>query len=55
MNACASPSGEGCCAYVIFTPNCDPSPSKRWNWSASWGVVMMRMSRMPANISVDNG
>jgi hypothetical protein len=29
VNACASPSGEGCCANEIETPNCDPSPSRR--------------------------
>ena len=54
-NAWARPSGEGCTAYVIEMPNCEPSPRSRTNWSASWGVVMTRTSRMPASISVDSG
>ena len=53
--ACARPSGLGCTAYVIEMPNCDPSPRSRWNASASWGVVMTRMSRIPANMSVESG
>ena len=36
-------------------PNADPSPSRRWNPSASWGVVMISMSRIPASIKVLSG
>src|SRR5918997_1815202 len=50
-NACARPFGCSCTVYSIDTPNCEPSPSSRWNCSASCGVVMTRMSRMPARIS----
>ena len=52
---CDTYSGEGCCAHVIDTPNCDPSPSSASNCGASCGVVMIRTSRMPASISVDSG
>ena len=55
VNAWASPSGDGCEANVIETPNRDPSPNSRSKPSASCGVVITRMSRIPANISVDNG
>ena len=53
--AWARPSGLGWTAYVIAMPNCEPSPSSRWNDSASWGVVITRMSRIPASISVLSG
>ena len=55
VKACASPLGSGCTAYCSETPSCAPSPSRRSNCAASCGVVMIRMSRMPASISVDNG
>ncbi|KQT92247.1 hypothetical protein ASG49_09930 [Marmoricola sp. Leaf446] len=54
-NAWARPSGLGCTAWVMLTPNWEPSPSSRWKPGASWGVVMTRMSRMPARISIDSG
>ncbi len=55
MNACARPSGLGWTAKVRLMPNCEPSPSNRWKPSASWGVVMIRTSRIPASISVVSG
>jgi hypothetical protein len=55
MNASASPRGVACAAYSNRQPNCVPSPSRRRNWSWSWGVVMTRISRIPAIISVDSG
>jgi hypothetical protein len=36
-------------------PNCDPSPNNFWNKGASWGVVMIKISLMPACIKVLNG
>ena len=55
MKAWARPSGLGCAAYVSSMPHLDPSPSRRWNWAWSSGVVMISTSRMPAIISVDSG
>ncbi len=55
MNAWASPSGEGWTAYEMSTPQAEPSSSRRRNWSMSCGVVMTRISRIPAIISVDSG
>ncbi len=55
VKAWASPSGAGCWAKVIDTPNRDPSPSSRSKDCASCGVVITRMSRIPASISVDSG
>ena len=49
------PSGRGCAAYSSRSPNWLPSPSSRWNWAWSSGVVMTRISRIPAMISVDSG
>jgi hypothetical protein len=54
-NACASPFGSACTVYEIEMPNWEPSPSSRWNCSASCGVVMTSTSRMPARMSVDSG
>jgi hypothetical protein len=47
--------GLGCTAYVRLTPNFEPSPRRAANAGASRGVVMMRMSRMPASISTLSG
>ena len=55
VNACANPSGDGCTANDKRTPNCDPSPSSRSNAAASCGVVITRISSIPASINVDNG
>jgi hypothetical protein len=55
MNAWARPSGDGWVAYSIFTPSCDPSPNRARNWSLYSGVVMIRISLMPAIIRVDSG
>jgi hypothetical protein len=49
------PSGFGCTAYSRLMPNCEPSPSSRWNAGWSSGVVMTRTSRMPASMSVVSG
>ncbi|CPU62352.1 Uncharacterised protein [Mycobacteroides abscessus] len=54
-NAWASPFGSGCTVYSIEMPNCEPSPRRRRNWSASCGVVMTSTSRIPARISVESG
>ena len=54
-NACASPSGLGWTAYSIRIPHCAPSPRSVRNAAESCGVVMIRMSRMPASISVVSG
>src|SRR5271156_6762898 len=53
--ACASPSGAACSAYRIERPHCPPPRSKLAKRGSSPGVVMTRMSRMPANIRVVNG
>jgi hypothetical protein len=55
MNASARPRGVAWAAYSKRQPNCDPSPSRRRNWSWSSGVVMIRISLIPAIISVDRG
>ena len=56
MNACASPSGLRLRGVVDLQCRCRaPSPSSRRKPSCSCGVVMTRMSRMPASISVDSG
>ena len=55
MKACARPSGLGCWAKVMVMPSWLPSPRSRSNCSASCGVVMTRMSRMPAIMSVESG
>ena len=55
MNASASPRGVSWAAYSNRQPNCEPSPSRRLNWSWSNGVVMIRTSLIPAIISVDSG
>ena len=55
MNACASPSGLGCTAYSSRIPRSEPSPRSARNWSLYSGVVMMRISLMPAIMSVESG
>jgi hypothetical protein len=55
MNACARPSGEGCTAYEIDNPQPAPSPSNCSNRGVSCGVEMIRISRIPASISVVSG
>lgn len=55
INACAKPSGEGCSAYSKCTPKSEPSPSKRWKPGKSWGVEIISISRIPANISTEMG
>ncbi|MNY31869.1 hypothetical protein D3C86_1660490 [compost metagenome] len=55
MNACASPSGEGCSAYWMSSPHWLPSPSMVAKRGRSCGVEMTRISRMPAVISVESG
>src|SRR5699024_10915562 len=54
-NAWARPSGEGWIVYCRCTPNRDPSPRTRWNAARSSGVVITRMSRIPASIRVLSG
>lgn len=48
-------AGDACSANRMLMPNCDPSPSSRSKCAASYGVVITRMSLMPASISVDSG
>jgi hypothetical protein len=55
MNACASPSGLGCTQYEIEMPHCEPSPSSASKRGTSCGVLIRRMSRIPASISVLSG
>ncbi len=55
IKACASPSGDGCSAYFNFTPKADPSPSTRLNSGKSYGVEIISISRIPANIRVEIG
>ena len=42
-------------AYENRRPKSEPSPSSRSNSGLSCGVLMMRISRMPANIRVASG
>ena len=49
------PIGAGLHRVLDRSPRCWPSRSSRLNPSWSSGVVMTRISRMPASISVDSG
>ncbi len=54
-NAWAIPFGSAWVAYRNDTPNLLPSPSSASNRGRSTGVVMIKMSRMPACIRVAIG
>src|SRR5437667_7434387 len=53
--ACAIPSGRGWAAYRKLSPRAAPSPSRSLNLGRSSGVEMIRMSRIPASMSVESG
>ena len=53
--AWAKPSGLGCTAYCSFSPHWLPSPSSCSKRGVSCGVLMIKISRTPANISVLSG
>ncbi len=55
INACASPSGEGCILYLRFMPKLLPSPRRRSKLPMSAGVDIIRISRIPASIRVESG
>ena len=55
INACASPSGEGCSAYSKRTPKLLPSPKRRLKPGKSNGVEMIRISLIPASSKTDTG
>ncbi len=49
------PSGRGWTAYSDVDPPLGPVAEQPANWDCSSGVVMTRISRMPAIISVVSG
>ena len=53
--ACVNPSGRGCSQYSNRTPNCSPVPNNRLKFGKSVGVLMIRMSRIPAYINTEIG
>ena len=55
VNACASPSGDGCTLYCKLIPKFEPSPSNSTNLGKSLGVDIIKISLISACINTDSG
>ena len=55
MNACASPSGDGCTLYEKFIPISEPSHKRSLNLGKSVGVEIISTSVIPASIRTESG